>query len=93
MCRHRDTFPASDGSSLSEVTQRLVCSLLLVQQILLTVLCRVRENLGILIQAGGGSVGHSSVEDAVATLDLVRWYVLNETPPKAKPPPKTVDVP
>lgn len=45
---------------------------------------RVRENLGILIQTGGSTVGHSSVEDAVATLDLVRWCILNK--PKPKPP-------
>ena len=38
---------------------------------------RVREHLGTIIQTGGGTVGHSSVEDSVATLDLVRWYVLN----------------
>ena len=43
---------------------------------------RVKEHLGILIQAGGGSVGHSSVEDSIATLDLVRWYVLNKAKPK-----------
>lgn len=35
----------------------------------------VREHLKRSIQNGGGSVGHSSVEDAVATLDLVRHYV------------------
>jgi hypothetical protein len=46
-------------------------------------LCRARENLGILIQTGG-STGHSSVEDAIATLDLVRWCILNK--PKPKPP-------
>lgn len=43
---------------------------------------RVRENLGILIQTGSASVGHSSVEDAAATLDLVRWYILNKPKPK-----------
>lgn len=32
-----------------------------------------------MIQTGGGSSGHSSVEDSVATLDLVRWFVLNKT--------------
>lgn len=42
----------------------------------------VRENLGILIQTGSASVGHSSVEDAAATLDLVRWYILNKPKPK-----------
>jgi len=42
----------------------------------------VKEHLGTLIQAGGGSVGHSSVEDSIATLDLVRWYVLNKPKPK-----------
>ncbi|EIW82112.1 ribonuclease H-like protein [Coniophora puteana RWD-64-598 SS2] len=35
-----------------------------------------REHLGIKIQSGDGTIGHSSVEDSVATLDLVRWYVL-----------------
>jgi RNA exonuclease 1 len=39
---------------------------------------RVKEHLGTLIQTGGGSVGHSSVEDSIATLDLVRWYVVNK---------------
>ncbi|KAF9268064.1 ribonuclease H-like protein [Marasmius fiardii PR-910] len=34
-----------------------------------------RDHLGTTIQAGGGSVGHSSLEDAIATLDLVRWRV------------------
>lgn len=38
----------------------------------------MREHLGKFIQAGGGTVGHSSVEDSIATLDLVRWYVLNK---------------
>jgi RNA exonuclease 1 len=41
----------------------------------------VKEHLGTLIQTAGAA-GHSSVEDSVATLDLVRWYVLNK--PKAK---------
>ncbi|KAF7355397.1 Exonuclease domain-containing protein [Mycena sanguinolenta] len=45
-----------------------------------------REHLGITIQTGGGSVGHSSVEDSIATLDLVRWLIVNR-PPKPKPPP------
>lgn len=48
---------------------------------------RVRENLGTLIQTAGSS-GHSSVEDAVATLDLVRWHLLNKPKPKTKPPVK-----
>ncbi|KAG6336843.1 hypothetical protein ID866_2239 [Astraeus odoratus] len=38
----------------------------------------VKEHLGIEIQTGDGTSGHSSVEDSVATLDLVRWYVLNK---------------
>ncbi|KAF8621634.1 hypothetical protein AX15_007652 [Amanita polypyramis BW_CC] len=38
----------------------------------------VREHLGKAIQTGDGTVGHSSVEDAVATIELVRWYVLNK---------------
>ncbi|KAG7449108.1 ribonuclease H-like protein [Guyanagaster necrorhizus] len=37
-----------------------------------------REHLGIRIQAGGSAVGHSSIEDSVATLDLVRWFVLEK---------------
>ncbi|KAF7332085.1 Exonuclease domain-containing protein [Mycena kentingensis (nom. inval.)] len=36
-----------------------------------------REHLGTLIQSGGGSTGHSSMEDVIATLDLVRWHVIN----------------
>ncbi|KAF9485266.1 hypothetical protein BDN70DRAFT_871273 [Pholiota conissans] len=38
----------------------------------------VREKLGKLIQMGDATEGHSSVEDASATLDLVRWYILNK---------------
>ncbi|KAH7914206.1 ribonuclease H-like protein [Hygrophoropsis aurantiaca] len=37
-----------------------------------------KEHLGLSIQTGGGTVGHSSVEDSIATLDLVRWYILNK---------------
>ncbi|GBE79712.1 ribonuclease H-like protein [Sparassis latifolia] len=44
----------------------------------------VKEFLGRTIQAGGGTVGHSSVEDSVATLDLVRWQVLNNPNPRPK---------
>jgi RNA exonuclease 1 len=47
---------------------------------------RVRENMGKLIQVGGGTVGHSSVEDSIATLDLVRWYVLNGAKRKGQQP-------
>ncbi|TFK43452.1 ribonuclease H-like domain-containing protein [Crucibulum laeve] len=36
----------------------------------------VREKLGRLIQTGDATVGHSSAEDATATLDLVRWHIL-----------------
>ncbi|KAK2466283.1 hypothetical protein APHAL10511_001925 [Amanita phalloides] len=39
----------------------------------------VREHLGKDIQTGGGTVGHSSVEDAIATIELVRWYVRNKS--------------
>lgn len=39
---------------------------------------RAKEHLGKTIQAGGGTVGHSSVEDSVATLDLVRYFMLNK---------------
>ncbi|GLB33907.1 putative EXOIII [Lyophyllum shimeji] len=52
----------------------------------------VRESLGLLIQTDS-VVGHSSVEDAAATLDLVRWHVLNKPPPKPKPPPPTIVLP
>ncbi|KAF5322365.1 hypothetical protein D9619_000791 [Psilocybe cf. subviscida] len=38
----------------------------------------VREKLGKMIQTGDATEGHSSVEDASATLDLVRWYILNK---------------
>ncbi|KAJ7094675.1 Rexo1 protein [Mycena belliarum] len=42
-----------------------------------------QEHLGLTIQSGGGTVGHSSVEDSVATLDLVKWHVINR--PKLQP--------
>ncbi|KAI0773440.1 Rexo1 protein [Irpex lacteus] len=45
-----------------------------------------KEHLGRTIQAGGAA-GHSSIEDSVATLDLVRWHVLNGPKPKPKPKP------
>lgn len=41
-----------------------------------------REFLSRSIQEGAGSKGHSSVEDSVASLDLVKWFVLNK---KTKP--------
>ncbi|KAI0353634.1 ribonuclease H-like protein [Trametes cingulata] len=44
---------------------------------------RVKEYLGQTIQAAGAA-GHSSVEDSIATLDLVRWHVLNGPKPKPK---------
>ncbi|SJL01868.1 uncharacterized protein ARMOST_05192 [Armillaria ostoyae] len=50
-----------------------------------------REHLGIRIQAGGSAVGHSSIEDSVATLDLVRWFVLEKqkmSPSKSTSPAK-----
>ncbi|KAI0284216.1 ribonuclease H-like domain-containing protein [Russula aff. rugulosa BPL654] len=37
-----------------------------------------KEFLSRTIQQGGGSEGHSSVEDSVASLDLVKWFVLNK---------------
>ncbi|KAJ7638905.1 ribonuclease H-like domain-containing protein [Roridomyces roridus] len=40
-----------------------------------------REHLGLTIQTGGGTVGHSSVEDSIATLDLVKWYITNKRRP------------
>ncbi|RPD67194.1 ribonuclease H-like protein, partial [Lentinus tigrinus ALCF2SS1-6] len=42
-----------------------------------------KEHLGRTIQAAGAA-GHSSVEDSVATLDLVRWHLLNGPKPKPK---------
>ncbi|KAG5725008.1 RNA exonuclease 3 [Termitomyces sp. T112] len=44
----------------------------------------VREHLGSTIQ-NDSTVGHSSLEDAAATLDLVRHFVLNKPPVKSKP--------
>ncbi|TFL05888.1 ribonuclease H-like protein [Pterulicium gracile] len=35
----------------------------------------VKEHLGMTIQTGGATEGHSSVEDSKATLDLVRWFI------------------
>lgn len=46
-----------------------------------------REHLGIVIQAGDATVGHSSVEDAAATLNLVRWQVINGPKPTLKVSP------
>jgi len=48
---------------------------------------RTKEHLSRVIQQGGGSKGHSSVEDSVASLDLVKWFVLNK---KTKPTIATV---
>ncbi|KAN0097510.1 Ribonuclease H-like domain containing protein [Tylopilus felleus] len=45
-----------------------------------------KEHLGISIQTGDGSTGHSSVEDSVATLDLVRWHILNKAKNKTTTP-------
>jgi hypothetical protein len=48
-----------------------------------------KEYLGQIIQMGGADVGHSSVEDSIATLNLVRWYVLNKpTLPQTTSTPK-----
>jgi len=41
-----------------------------------------KEYLNRSIQQGGALKGHSSVEDSVASLDLVKWFVLNK---KTKP--------
>ncbi|KAF9446957.1 Rexo1 protein [Macrolepiota fuliginosa MF-IS2] len=47
----------------------------------------VREKLGRLIQTGDASTGHSSAEDAAASLDLVRWHILNnKSTSNSKPP-------
>ncbi|KAI0638158.1 ribonuclease H-like protein [Trametes polyzona] len=43
-----------------------------------------KEYLGQTIQAAGAA-GHSSIEDSVATLDLVRWHVINGRKPEPKP--------
>ena len=51
----------------------------------------VKEHLGKLIQAGGAAVGHSSVEDSISTLDLVRFFVMNER--KGKPSTAAVAAP
>ncbi|KAI9508949.1 Rexo1 protein [Russula earlei] len=48
-----------------------------------------KEYLSRSIQAGDGSKGHSSVEDSVASLDLVKRFVLNT---KTKPTVATVGV-
>ncbi|KAF8663427.1 hypothetical protein AX16_000997 [Volvariella volvacea WC 439] len=45
----------------------------------------VREHLERVIQTGDSTTGHSSLEDATATLDLVRRYVLNASKSKSKP--------
>ncbi|KAJ7228576.1 ribonuclease H-like domain-containing protein [Mycena pura] len=45
-----------------------------------------KEHLGLTIQSGGGSVGHSSLEDSIATLDLVKWHITSR-PPKPRPTP------
>ncbi|EMD40752.1 hypothetical protein CERSUDRAFT_103131 [Gelatoporia subvermispora B] len=42
-----------------------------------------KECLGQTIQAGGAA-GHSSLEDSIATLNIVRWYIANR--PKRAPP-------
>ncbi|TBU32802.1 Rexo1 protein [Dichomitus squalens] len=46
-----------------------------------------KEFLGQTIQAAGAA-GHSSVEDSIATLDLVRWHVLNGPRPRPKVDPR-----
>ncbi|KAL7282390.1 hypothetical protein ACG7TL_003861 [Trametes sanguinea] len=50
-----------------------------------------KEYLGQTIQAAGAE-GHSSIEDSVATLDLVRWHVLNGPKSKSKPTPAPAPV-
>ncbi|KAK7470547.1 RNA exonuclease 3 [Stygiomarasmius scandens] len=37
-----------------------------------------RDHLQTKIQTGDGSTGHSSLEDAVATLDLVKFFIMNK---------------
>jgi hypothetical protein len=48
---------------------------------------RTKEFLNKSIQTGGGSKGHSPIEDSVASLDLVKWFVFNK---KTKPVMVTV---
>ena len=38
-------------------------------------LLRAREYLNRSIQTGGATEGHSSAEDALASLDLVKYYI------------------
>lgn len=38
----------------------------------------------------GGAAGHSSVEDSIATLNLVRWHVLN-APKRQAPKQKAIE--
>ncbi|ETW83986.1 hypothetical protein HETIRDRAFT_472359 [Heterobasidion irregulare TC 32-1] len=48
-----------------------------------------KEHLGRTIQTGGGTAGHSSIEDSIATLDLVKWFVYN----KVRQPPLSAATP
>ena len=49
---------------------------------------RTKEHLNRSIQTGGAAVGHSSIEDSVATLDLVKWFVRSgRAKPSSTPPP------
>ncbi|KAI0318701.1 hypothetical protein OF83DRAFT_1056421 [Amylostereum chailletii] len=51
-----------------------------------------KEHLSRSIQTGGAALGHSSIEDSVATLDLVKWFVLNKkTKPSLTTPPPGVN--
>jgi len=74
-----DTVKVSGPVTMAPTTALMVCGQLfphergLPYRRALRVL--VHEHLKRSIQRGDGSVGHSSVEDAVATLDLVRHYV------------------
>jgi hypothetical protein len=85
MCGHRDPVPPPSRVTLSEGFTRLVRSAKHGGNITFVsnLSVRAREHLGISIQTGGAHVGHSSLEDSVATLNLVRWYVLNKHKPKA----------
>ncbi|KAF9780117.1 ribonuclease H-like domain-containing protein [Thelephora terrestris] len=41
----------------------------------------VTEYLGRAIQTGSAKVGHSSLEDSVATFDLLKWHIINQPSP------------
>jgi len=92
-CRYCHNIPASGWTTIQTGIARFVrlCSPYDGPMFVDCIFCRVKEHLGRAIQTGGANVGHSSVEDSIATLDLVKWQVINKPPPPpmrtAKPPP------